>query len=53
MYLLVGRRALIGRPVRVPALCRDGSEIDVEMQVDEHRLGEGRSMVVAEIRPAG
>jgi PAS domain S-box-containing protein len=51
MYLLVGRRALIGRPVLVPALRRDGSEVDVEMQVDEHRVGEGRSLVVAEIRP--
>jgi PAS domain S-box-containing protein len=53
MYLLVGRRALIGRPVLVPALRRDGSEIDVEMQVDEHRVGEGRSLVVAELRPVG
>jgi PAS domain S-box-containing protein len=52
MYLLVGRRPLLDRVVVVPALRRDGTEIDVELTVRADAVGDGRSVFVAGIRPA-
>jgi PAS domain S-box-containing protein len=53
MYLLVGRKPLLERPVQVPALRRDGTETDVEMTVRVERVGEGRKVFVATLRPVG
>jgi PAS domain S-box-containing protein len=52
MYLLVGRRPLLDRVVVVPALRRDGTEIDVELTVRADAVGDGRSVFVAGIRAA-
>lgn len=52
MYLLVGRRPLLDQPVVVPALRRDGTEVDVELVVRDHGLGEGHSILLADIRLA-
>jgi PAS domain S-box-containing protein len=51
MFLLVGRRPLLGKPVVLPALCKDGSEVDVELTVTDLPVGEGHSVLLAEIRP--
>jgi PAS domain S-box-containing protein len=51
MYLLVGRQPLLGNAVTVPALRRDGTEVMVELLVRDHGIGEGRSVLLADIRP--
>lgn len=53
MYLLVGRKPLLDREVVVPAMRRDGSEVEVVLTVRDRPLGEGRSMLLADIRLAG
>jgi PAS domain S-box-containing protein len=52
MYLLVGRQPLLGNAVTVPALRRDGTEVMVELLVHDHGIGEGRSVLLADIRLA-
>jgi hypothetical protein len=52
MYLLVGRRPLINKTVAVPALRRDGSEVSVNLLVREQSVAPGRSVLVADLRPA-
>jgi PAS domain S-box-containing protein len=52
MYLLVGRNPLLGRPQRLSALRRDGTEVEIELLVRDESLGEGRSVLLADIRPA-
>jgi PAS domain S-box-containing protein len=52
MYLLVGRRPLIDSPVVVPALRRDGTEVDVELLVREQAVSPGRSVLIADLRLA-
>jgi PAS domain S-box-containing protein len=49
MFLLVGRRPLIGKPVVVPSLRRDGSEVTVELTVNVCPGGEGQSVFVADL----
>lgn len=41
---------LIGRPVRVPALRKDGSEVEVELNLGAFHTGEGQEMVVGTLR---
>ena len=53
MYLLVGRQPLIGRPVEVPALRRDGTEVLLEMVVTAEKDGEGHQLFLAEVRRIG
>lgn len=53
MYLLAGRRPLIGRAVKVPALRRDGSEVPVELVVNVENVGDGHSIFVADVRLPG
>ena len=49
-YQVTGQPRLLGRPVRVPALRHDGSEVDVELLIE--RLPEaGRQMFVALLHP--
>ena len=52
MYLLVGRKPLLDRPVVVPGLRRDGTEVELELLVRDHGVGEDRSVLIAEIRLA-
>jgi PAS domain S-box-containing protein len=49
MHLLVGRRPLLDQPVVVPALRRDGDEVQVEMTVAVEHLREGHRVFVAEL----
>jgi PAS domain S-box-containing protein len=50
MYLLVGRKPLLDRPVRVPALRRDGTEVEIELMVRDQSAGDGRSVLIADVR---
>ncbi len=50
MYLLVGRKPLLDRRVQVPALRRDGSEVEVELTVRSPAIGTGQSVLLADIR---
>ncbi len=47
LHLVRGRRPLIGRRVTVPARRRDGSEVEVGIQVDAELLPSGRSIFTA------
>ncbi|MGA9746206.1 MAG: ATP-binding protein [Nocardioides sp.] len=49
MFFLVGRQPLLGRPVEVPALCRDGAERMVRLMIHAERVGEGRTVFLADI----
>jgi PAS domain S-box-containing protein len=51
LHLLVGRRPLLDHSVLVPALRRDGSEVQVEMTVRAESAGEGRQVYVAVMEP--
>ena len=53
LYLLVGRRPLVGRRITVPALRRDGSEVRVEMLIDARPAGEGHTLFIADLRRSG
>jgi PAS domain S-box-containing protein len=50
MYLLVGRKPLLHRPVHVPALRGDGTEVDIELMVRDQSAGAGRSVLIADLR---
>lgn len=52
MNLAAGRSPLIGRPVVVPALRRDGVEVLVELVVNSHPLPGGRRLFIAELNPS-
>jgi PAS domain S-box-containing protein len=52
MFLLTGRRPLLGRSVQVPALRRDGTEVLVNLLVEAHDAGEGQRLFLAEMSPA-
>jgi PAS domain S-box-containing protein len=49
LHLFAGRSPLLSTTVVVPALCRDGSEVTVQLRVTSHRLPEGRKAFVAEL----
>lgn len=48
-YFRTGVPHLIGKPIRVPALSRDGSELDVELILAATRV-DGREVVIATMR---
>ena len=50
MYLLVGRKPLLDTTVVVPALRRDGTEVEVELTVRSPTAGTGQSILLADIR---
>ncbi len=52
LHLLVGRSPLIGRTVVVPALARNGREIQVELTVRAQGMPHGRKVFLAELREA-
>jgi PAS domain S-box-containing protein len=49
LHLFAGRSPLLSTTVVVPALCKDGSEVTVELRVSARRLPEGRKAFVAEL----
>ena len=51
MYLLVGRRPLLERTVTLPALRRDGTEVEIELTVRDQGVGEGHLVLLADLRP--
>lgn len=50
LHLSTGRSPLLGSPVVVPALRRDGEETTVELTIDARHLPDGRRLFVAELR---
>ena len=50
-YLLDGSGPIVGRPVNVPALRRDGSEIDVELLIERRPDEATRALFVATLTP--
>jgi PAS domain S-box-containing protein len=50
LYFSIGRAPLLGRPVTVPALRSDGSELPVELTVRSESLPGGRQVFVAILR---
>ncbi|QNN51978.1 ATP-binding protein [Nocardioides mesophilus] len=51
LHLLVGRAPLLDRSVAVPALHRDGREVDVELTVSVQQTGANRRVFVALMSP--
>ena len=51
MFLHTGRRPLIDVPVTVPALRKDGSEVEIELLVSVQQAGRGKRVFVADLRP--
>jgi sigma-B regulation protein RsbU (phosphoserine phosphatase) len=49
-YIATHVPKLIGHPVRVPALRRDGSEVDVELTLAGFRLGDEQDLIVGSLR---
>jgi len=49
-YLTTHISRLIGQPVRVPALRRDGTEADVELSLTAFRLEDGKDLFLAALR---
>jgi PAS domain S-box-containing protein len=47
LHLVNGRSPLVGRRVTVPALRRDGTEVEVGLQIDSELLPEGRTLFTA------
>ena len=52
LNLLTGEGRIIGREVRVPALRRDGTEVDIILLLERAVAGQGRSVFTATMRPA-
>lgn len=52
LHLTLGRSPLLGRPVVVPALRRDGTEVAVSMTIDAEQLEGGRHVFVATMETA-
>ncbi|RZS79466.1 PAS domain S-box-containing protein [Motilibacter rhizosphaerae] len=50
-FLLTGERHLVGHSVRVPARRRDGSEVEVLLELEPERLEGGRTVVVGTLTP--
>ena len=50
-YLLTGEARLLGRRARLPALCRDGSVVQVDLSIEMADL-DGRQVFRAELRAA-
>jgi PAS domain S-box-containing protein len=51
MFLLTGRRPLLGVQVTVPALRRDGSEVLVNLEIESLSGGAGQTLLLAEMSP--
>lgn len=51
-YLVTRQPRLLGQPVRVPALRKDGTEVDIELVLNTFAVDGGRQMFVAVLRDA-
>lgn len=49
-YIETGRGKIIGAPIRVPALHRDGTEIDIELTLSALRIEDAEHLIVASLR---
>jgi PAS domain S-box-containing protein len=49
LHLITGRQPLLERTVVVPALCRDGTEVEVQLQISRRRAAGGQAVFVAEL----
>jgi PAS domain S-box-containing protein len=49
-YLKTGAPRLIGRAIRVPALRRDGSEVEIELTLSAHRAASADEIFVGSLR---
>lgn len=52
LHLLTGEGRMIGRRVTVPALRRDGTEIEIVLLIRAEATSDGRAVFVAELAPA-
>ena len=52
LHLLTGESAILGREVRLPALRRDGTEVDVVLVVSRESARDGRPVFTATLREA-
>ena len=52
MFLLTGRRPLLGRQVTVPALRHDGSEVLVRLTIEARPGGDGQTLLLAQMSAA-
>jgi PAS domain S-box-containing protein len=48
-YLLTKRATILGTPIEVPALRRDGSQVTVTLVIRIHAVSGGRTVFVAEV----
>jgi PAS domain S-box-containing protein len=51
-HLLEGSSRILGRPTRVPALCRDGSEVEIDLLIERKADAATRGIFVATLTPA-
>lgn len=49
LHLVNGRSPLLGRKITVPALRRDGSEIEIGLLIESRSLPEGRTLFTAQL----
>jgi PAS domain S-box-containing protein len=49
-YATTHHPRIMGRPIRVPALRRDGTELDVELTLASASLGHGKELVIGTLR---
>jgi PAS domain S-box-containing protein len=49
-YMATHHSRIMGRPIRVPALRRDGTEVDVELTLGATRMADGREIVIGTLR---
>ncbi|HWH28797.1 MAG TPA: PAS domain S-box protein [Mycobacteriales bacterium] len=52
-YLATGEEHVLGRPVDLPVLRRDGGEVPCTLRIDVHGTGAGHRLIVAEVQPQG
>jgi PAS domain S-box-containing protein len=50
-HLLEGSSRILGRPTRVPALCRDGSEVEIDLLIERKADAATRGIFVATLTP--
>jgi PAS domain S-box-containing protein len=49
-FVATGEGRILGRAVRVPALRKDGTEIEIELALSTFRFGDGPTSIIATIR---
>jgi PAS domain S-box-containing protein len=49
-YVATHHSRIMGRPIRVPALRRDGSEVDIELTLGAANLDQGRQLIIGTLR---